>query len=127
MATVFVLTEPPDTHVLAYYALSAYTVAVSELEPDLAKRLPQYPQLPATLLGRLAVDQQHRGKGWGELMLMDALQRSLAASVQVASLAVVAEALDEQAARFYAKYGFQPVQESPLKLYLPMKTVERLF
>jgi len=57
---------------------------------------------------------------------MDALRRSLEVSKQVASLAVVAEALDEAAVDFYIKYGFQPFRNEPLKLYLAMKTIEQL-
>lgn len=126
IATVFVLIDEPETSVLAYYTLSAYTVDVSVLNEDLAKRLPRYPLLPATLLGRLAVDNNHKGKRFGELMLIDALHKSLESTAQVASLAVVAEALDEKALGFYLKYGFQPFSQEPMKLYLPMKSIEAL-
>jgi len=126
IATVFVLIDEPETSVLAYYTLSAYTVDVSVLNEDLAKRLPRYPLLPATLLGRLAVDNSQQGKRFGELMLIDALHKSLDSTAQVASLAVVAEALDEEALGFYIKYGFQPFRQEPLKLYLSMKSIETL-
>ena len=126
VATVFVLIDEPAIEVLAYYTLSAYTVDITALDETFAKTLPRYPRLPATLLGRLAVDRRQKGKRLGELMLVDALKKSLEASTQVASLAVIAEALDENAQRFYIKYGFQPFQHEPMKLYLPMKAVERL-
>jgi predicted GNAT family N-acyltransferase len=112
--------------VLAYYTLSSYTVEVSELDDALTKRLPRYPLLPATLLGRLAVDNNHKGKGFGELMLIDALKKSLEATAQVASLAVIVEALDEEALVFYIKYGFRQFRQAPMKLYLPMKSIELL-
>ena len=126
IATVFVLIDDPETSVLAYYTLSAYPVDVSVLNEDLAKRLPRYPLLPATLLGRLAVDNSQQGKRFGELMLIDALHKSLDSTAQVASLAVVAEALDEKVLGFYIKYGFQPFRQEPMKLYLPMKSIETL-
>jgi predicted GNAT family N-acyltransferase len=126
VSTVFVLIDEPDNNVLAYYTLSTYTVDISVLNSAFAKRLPRYPQLPATLLGRLAVDRRQTGKRYGELMLIDALYRALDASVQVASLAVVAEALDEVALNFYLKYGFQQFSDNPMKLYFPMKSVEEL-
>lgn len=127
VSTPFVLIGEPETEVLAYYTLSAYTVDVAALDESLAKRLPRYPTLPATLLGRLAVDEQQKGRGLGELMLMDALRKSLDVSAQVASLAVIAEALDKKAASFYMKYGFQPFRQHPLKLYLPMKSIKSLW
>jgi predicted GNAT family N-acyltransferase len=126
VSTVFVLIDNPEFNVLAYYTLSSYTVDITALDEDFAKRLPRYPQLPTTLLGRLAVDNKQKGKRFGELMLIDALRRSLNASAQIASLAVIAEALDERALDFYIKYGFQQFRQNPMKLYLPMKSVEEL-
>ena len=65
VAAPFVLTVPPERRVLGYYTLSASLVNASELPDTLAKKLPRYPQLPVTLLGRLAVDQSMKGKGIG--------------------------------------------------------------
>jgi predicted GNAT family N-acyltransferase len=127
VSTVFVLVDDPDLNVLAYYTLSAFTVDITVLDAAFAKRLPRYPQLPATLLGRLAVDNRQKGKGLGELILVDALRKSWATSQQIASLAVIVEALDEEAIQFYLKYGFQPFTQDPMKLYLPMKSIEKLF
>jgi predicted GNAT family N-acyltransferase len=127
VSTVFVLMEEPEMNILGYYTLSSYTVNIAALDEIFAKRLPRYPVLPATLLGRLAVDNTQKGKGFGELLLIDALKKSLDTAIQVASLAVIAEALDESALSFYIKYGFKPFKQEPMKLYLPMKSVEGLF
>ena len=127
VATVFVLIDDSDGNVLAYYTLSSFTVDIAVLDEAFAKHLPRYPLLPTTLLGRLAVDNRHQGKGFGELMSVDALKKSLNVSTQVASLAVIAEALDESAVRFYTKYGFQPFKQDGMKLYLSMKAIEALF
>jgi len=126
IATVFVLIDSPHTEVIAYYTLSAYKVEITELDNSLAKRLPRYPLFPATLLGRLAVDRHYRGQHLGELMLIDALKKALAATRTVASLAIISEAIDETAANFYRKYGFQEFKQNPRKLYLPMKSIREL-
>lgn len=126
VAIVFVLVESSNTDVIAYYTLSAYTIELADLNESFAKKLPRYPLLPATLLGRLAVDRTYQGQHLGELILIDALRKALLATAQVASLAVIAEALDEPAANFYQKYGFQKFKQNPMKLYLPMKSVEEL-
>lgn len=126
ISTVFVLIDAPELNVLAYYTLSTYTIDITVLDEAFAKHLPRYPLLPATLLGRLAVDNRQKGKGFGELMLLDGLKKAINASTQVASLAVIAEALDEVAVKFYLKYGFRQFRQDPLKLYLPMKSVEEL-
>ncbi|ANV89106.1 GNAT family N-acetyltransferase [Picosynechococcus sp. PCC 7117] len=127
VATVFVLVDEPDMVVLGYYTLSAYTVDVGVLGADVTKGLPRYPLLPATLLGRLAVDQDCHGQGFGEFLLIDALRRAWEASQTIGSLVVVVEALNERARRFYLKYGFIPFLQAPLNLYLPMKSIEALF
>ena len=127
VSTVFVLIDSPNVDIIAYYTLSSYTVDVSNLNEDFAKTVPRYPLLPATLLGRLAVSQSHQGKGIGELVLIDALKRVLDATSQVASLAVVVEAIDENAVRFYQKYGFEQFKQYSTKLYLPTKLIAENF
>ena len=127
VATIFVLIEQPDNQVFAYYTLSSYIVEIEVLDLNLAKKLPRYPLLPATLLGRLAVDKNYQGKKFGELILIDALKKSLDATLQIASLAVVAEAIDENAVTFYKKYGFQQFKNNPMILYISMKSIQNLF
>jgi predicted GNAT family N-acyltransferase len=113
--------------VLGYYTLSALSVDVGAWTEDVARQLPKYPFVPATLLGRLAVDRRLRGKGVGEYLLMDALRRALAASREVASVAVVVDAKDDNAVSFYRRYGFVAFPDHPHRLFLPMTVVDQLF
>ncbi|MBW4586917.1 GNAT family N-acetyltransferase [Aetokthonos hydrillicola Thurmond2011] len=123
VAAVFVLIDSPNPDIIAYYTLSSYTVDITNLDEAFAKTIPRYPLLPATLLGRLAVDSTYQGQGIGELVLIDALKRVLNATTQIASVAVVVEAINEKAIKFYQKYGFRQFKEYPLKLYLPTKSI----
>jgi GNAT superfamily N-acetyltransferase len=116
-----------EHRILCYYTLSAYSVRVTELPPDIARKLPKYPLIPATLLGRLAVSREYQGRKLGRLLLMDALYRSWKNSAQVASLEVVAEAIDEAARTFYLHHEFTPLPQHPGKLLLPMQTIARAF
>jgi len=127
VAAPFVLLEPPSNRVLGYYTLSASVISADALPAEMAKKLPRYPQLPVTLLGRLAVDQGQRGKGLGEFLLMDALHRSLEAAAGIAAMAVIVDAKDEEAVAFYRRYGFIPLQQQPARLFLSMNTVAALF
>jgi len=127
VAVAFVLCEGKGLQVLGYYTLSALSVEVGAWPDAVARTLPKYPRVPATLLGRLAVDRLLRGKGAGEHLLMDALRRALDASRQVASVAVVVDAKDDSAVSFYRRYGFISFSAQAHKLYLPMAVVERLF
>jgi GNAT superfamily N-acetyltransferase len=84
---------------------------VDELPPEIARKLPKYPLIPATLLGRLAVCRERQGQKLGAMLLMDALYRSWENSAQVASIGVVAEAIDEAARRFYLHHEFIALAE----------------
>lgn len=126
VASVFVLIDDSNTNIIGYYTLSAYTIEITEMSEKFTKHLPRYPLLPATLLGRLAVDNNYQGKNFGKLILIDALKRALEKSIDVASIVMVAEALDEKAISFYQKYGFQLFKQDPMKLYLPMQLIEQM-
>jgi GNAT superfamily N-acetyltransferase len=127
-AAPFVLVEEADSDaILGYYTLSAFGVGLGDLPADIAKKLPHYPLIPATLLGRLAVDLRSRGRGFGELLAMDALHRALTQSNAIASALVVVDAVDEQAWRFYRHLNFIAFPESDNRLFLPMKTIAKLF
>jgi len=126
VAAPFVAVNPPNTHVLGYYTLSASVVTLTDLPDELTRKLPRYPQLPVTLLGRLAVDQSARGQRLGEHLLLDALHRSLTHADEIAAMAVVVDAKDENAAAFYRHYGFIPLQAQPRRLYVPMRVVAQL-
>ena len=125
VAAPFVLADLGEA-VLGYYTLSAYSVRAAELPEALAKRPPRYPLLPATLLGRLAVDASCRGLGLGRFLLMDALHRSWRNTSEVASVGVVVDALDEGARAFYLHHEFQSLADHPAKLFLAMVTVEKV-
>jgi GNAT superfamily N-acetyltransferase len=126
VAAPFVAVRLPDTVVLGYYTLSASVLTLIDLPDELARKLPRYPQLPVTLLGRLAVDQSTKRQGLGEHLLLDALHRSLAHADQIAAMAVVVDAKDESAAAFYRHYGFIPLQTQPSRLFVPMRSIAQL-
>jgi len=114
--------------VKGFYTLSSTTIQGDLLPQEFIKRLsPSYKDLPATLLGRLAIDSRYHGQGLGELLLIDALKRSYDTSVtSIGSMAVIVDPIDEDAVRFYKKYGFILLPDSG-KMFIPMDTVAKLF
>jgi GNAT superfamily N-acetyltransferase len=124
VAAAFVMANGPS--VLGYYTLSAHSIEHSALPEAVVKKLklPPYPLIPTTLMGRLAVDLKYQGQGLGEILLMDGLERSYVHSSQVGSFAVVVDA-KENAVEFYRRYGF--LQLPPGKrMFIPMGTVKKL-
>ena len=126
VAAVFVLLDAETERIVGYYTLSAGAVEPSELPPEVTRRLPPYRALPVVLLGRLAVDARYQGRGFGALLLVDALPRALAHSAQVAAMAVIVDAIDEQARRFYERFGFRRFVDDEDRLFIPMGTIEQL-
>ncbi len=128
VAAVYILT-PDGKKIAGYYTLSQYAMDAGELPQELVRklRIPRYDKVPATLLGRLARDKEFKGAHLGELLLMGALQRALEHSRSIASFAVVVDSKDEKAKHFYQSYGFLELPGHPRRLFLPMKTIEKMF
>ncbi|MFC3058393.1 GNAT family N-acetyltransferase [Paenirhodobacter populi] len=114
-----------DGSIAGYYTLSSTAVRLPELPKAIVRKLPRYPSIPATLLGRLAVDQRYRGRGYGRFLLADALYRAVRS--EIASFAVIVEAKDESAKRFYERESFLQLPDQPMKLFRPMTDIEALF
>lgn len=98
--------------VVAYYSLSASKVRRDDVPSSLIRGGPV--EIPAVLLGRLALDGSLRGQNLGEILLADALSRVVDATRTVGARLVVVDALHESAARFYERLGFRRVPQSLL-------------
>lgn len=120
---VLVPQSAPD-RIAGFYTLSAATIRRAELPEALLKRLPRYPELPATLLGRLARSIDFKGQGIGDRLMISALSRAVAGAREVASWAVVTDPKDDDARRFYESFGFRTL--TPERLFIPMKDAAAL-
>jgi predicted GNAT family N-acyltransferase len=125
LAACFVLVDNDDK-VTGYYTLSNTSIPASDVPEQMKGKIPRaYNDVPATLLGRLAVDGNSKGQGIGEKLLIDALKRSYDVSKTVASYAVLVDPIDQKVIDFYKKYGFTLLDSG--KMFMAMKTVEALF
>ncbi|HSO84246.1 GNAT family N-acetyltransferase [Thiocapsa sp.] len=125
LARVYVA-EDGHAKVLGYYTLSAASLGHDELPESLAHRLPKYP-VPAVLIGRMASDRRARESGLriGSRLLIHALKQSLRAAGTIGVQCVIVDSKPEAVA-FYRRFGFIPLTEDGLKLYLPISTILRL-
>lgn len=120
---VFVLSRTADPgRVLGYYTLCAMALTQGEVPDAARKHLPRYPLVSCTLIGRLAVAKDQQGRGFGSILLVDALWRAFESASTVGSSMVAVDALDEAAAGFYAAHGFVRLPDS-LRLVLPMRQI----
>jgi predicted N-acetyltransferase YhbS len=127
LAQVFVLVAEDHKTIKGYYTLSSSSVTLTELPDSLRTKLPRYPKIPVTLLGRLAVDTRFQGQKVGALLLVDALHRAVRQTEEIASMAVIVDAIDEAATAFYRKFHFLPLPDTPRTLFIEMATIKKLF
>lgn len=113
--------------IVGYYTLSSTSVNVGELPEQVVRKLPRYPLLPATLIGRLAVDRRYQGKGYGEFLLVDALRRSFILTEQIGSAAVIVDAGSDKAKAFYEHFQFISLINHSHRLFLPMAVIGDCF
>ena len=93
--------------------------ATSEVRRGMSQHFP----IPVVLLARLAVDDRRHGEGIGAALLADAMRRAVRAADEVGIRAVVVDAIDERAAQFYRRFGFEALEGEGQRL---MTTVVRL-
>jgi predicted GNAT family N-acyltransferase len=112
-----------NKQIIGFYTLSSAQINFEDLSSEIRKGLPSHCPIPATRLGRLAVDRNAQGQGVGESLLLNALFRCSKQAQEIATVGVVVEAKHEKAKTFYTKYGFVTLTNDPLNLILPIKTI----
>lgn len=122
VSRTFVLTDSAEPkRILGYYSLSNSQIAREDLSEEDARALPRHP-VPAVMLARLAVDQAEQGRRYGQWLLMDAIKRCALVGQQSGVYALLVDAKNEAARRFYARFGFVAIAGRPMTLYLPLAT-----
>jgi GNAT superfamily N-acetyltransferase len=125
VSRTYVAVRRGERKVLGFYTLASGAVGFESLPDDVRRRLPRYP-VPVVHLARLAVDRSVRGLGLGEALLFDALRRAARVADVLGVFAVEVAAKHERAREFYLRYGFRPMEDDRLHLYLPIETIRRL-
>lgn len=124
IARTFVIVQAADpSRIGGYYSLTLNALQFDSLPRE--KQLTRYP-IPVAHLGRLAVDTSCQGHHLGRRLLLDAFIQSEKIAELAGCYAVEVVALDEAAAGFYRKYGFAPLADDPLHLYITLKSIRKL-
>jgi len=125
LSRTYVLTRLSTPNVVyGYYTLCSAQIEYYELPDDIPA--PAYP-IPVVRLVRLAIAQAYQGQGFGALLLIDACRHCLNISQQIGLFGITADAKNERTRAFYQKFGFVPLQDDPLNLFLRLSTIEKLF
>ena len=113
VASCFVAVDAAG-EIAGFYTIAASSLVLDLLPAEQAKRLPRYPTVPAVMLGRLAVAQAHQGKRLGGALVADALLR--ASRTEVMAYAMIVDAKDDAAVRFYQHLGFTRLDDDQRRL-----------
>lgn len=124
LARCFVAIDNEQLCVAGFYTLSAAQIPLPDLPERLAKKMPRYDAIPASRIGRLAIDKRYQKRGLGSVLIADALKKSSDASMGV--YAVLVDAKDDNATAFYQRHGFTSCLSRPQTLFLPLGTVSKL-
>lgn len=116
--------ETAPNRIAGYYTLSAATIKRADLlDEKMLKKLPRYPEFPATLLGRLARSLDFKGQGLGDRLMVSAMERADSGSQEIASRAMITDPKDKKAAAFYAEFGFRPLNENRMMMTMAQTRV----
>ena len=122
-AKTFVAVSPAEpTRVLGFYSISPGAIEFARVPANLTRKLGRY-DAPVFRLARLAVDRSVQARGLGGDLLLAAGERALAVAAEVGGIALVIDAKDEKAARWYERFGALSLLDDPLKLVLPLSTI----
>ena len=109
--------------VVAYYCLSTGSVMHGVAPGNIRRNMPD--PIPVMLMGRLAVDQSHQGRGIARALVRDAILRTLNVAEIAGTRALLVHALDDTVAAFYRHLGFLDSPADPLVLMLPLASARK--
>lgn len=107
-----------------YFSLAACEAKKRDLPEALVRKLPN--DLPAARLGRLAVHKDRQGMGFGKDLVLAAMVKTAEAAKFVSIIGLFVDAKDGSVARFYKHFGFQPLPNQPLTLFLPIQSLRQI-
>lgn len=115
-----------DKQIAGYYSLAMSALDKKTLPPEYIENI-RYPNIPAALIGRLAIHIDYQHKQAGRALLMHALEKCIAHGCTFGMHLVFVDALHERASLFYEKFGFRRLPDNPLRMFYTMEQMKELF
>jgi len=125
LSRTFVLTsEGVPEEILSFYTLSIFEISAQKLPQKFSKKYKG--SLPAVKIARLVVAKALQYQGFGKHMIIDAVRRAVVISKHAGLIGLFVDAKDEDAKKYYLKFGFIPLPDHGLELFLPLKTLQQM-
>jgi len=125
ISKTFVLVDlsMPET-IIGFFSLMACEVVSDNLPLAFARKYPS--KAPGAKLARLAVDRTHQGKGYGQLMMIEAMKKAQLVAENIGIIGFFVDAKNHAARSYYEQFGFISFREQPLEMFLPMATLRQV-
>jgi ribosomal protein S18 acetylase RimI-like enzyme len=111
--------------VLGFYSLAPASMDHNRLPPSVTRGLPRH-DVGGFKLARLATHIELQGKGLGGQLLLAAGKRCLRVAAEAGGVILIIDAKNALAAAWYESYGAERLEDNPLTLVLPLKTIQML-
>jgi predicted GNAT family N-acyltransferase len=114
-----------DIQVLGYYTIAPFSFSPGEMPAKLAKKYDPRKMVSCWLIGKLARDLSVKGRGIGEMLLMDALFRIKRLASEGGGYCVIVDSKDDHASAFYRSFGFEILDETKneRRFFLPISEI----
>lgn len=122
--TFVLISEDIPEEILAFYTLSIFEISAKKLPQRLSKKYKGH--LPAVKIARLAVAQALQNSGLGKHLIINAIKRAIAISNQAGIIGLFVDAKNENVKQYYLKFGFIPLPDHELELFLPLQTLQKM-
>ncbi len=114
--------EEPTT-ILGFFALAACEVVSEDLPLPLAKRYPA--RAPGAKLARLAIDRRHQRKGYGQILMVEAMKKALLVAEHIGIIGFFVDAKNHDSRVYYEQFGFISFPKQPMEMFLPLTTLRQ--
>jgi GNAT superfamily N-acetyltransferase len=121
--TFLAIANADGKSILGFYSLAPASLEYARTPEIIRKGLARH-DVPVFRLGRLAVNRAVQGQGLGGQLILAAGRRCLLAAREVGGAALLIDAKNERAAKWYSSYGAVPLADAPLSLLLPLATIQ---
>lgn len=124
ISKTFVLVDSgqPKT-ILGFFSLTACEVVSEDLPPSLARKYPS--RAPGAKLARLAIDRDQQRQGYGQILMIEAMKKTLVVAENIGIIGFFVDAKSHAARVYYQQFGFIPFRERPLEMFLPLATLRQ--
>jgi GNAT superfamily N-acetyltransferase len=103
-----------NRRVVAYYALASGGIDINAAPGRVRRNMPD--PVPIAVLGRLAIERTHQGRGLGRALVQDASRRVLQAADIIGIRGIIVHAISAEAEAFYLALGFEISPIQPMTL-----------